>query len=109
MDDATTVEEPGLKKREFQLIISVDYQLKIKEQWMGAKKSPGNVAISQIRGRIFNIYDLSHLFVSLDGDSYLSFDPKTLLSYVDNDIHLTEPALRLIAPVYENITKELFS
>ncbi|CAO4380343.1 unnamed protein product [Caenorhabditis nigoni] len=50
-------------------------------------------------------YDLSHVFV--EGDKYLTFDREQMLSYVDNSIHLTKPALDLCEPVFKRIANEI--
>ena len=53
-----------------------------------------------------HVYDILPAFS--DGDKYLAYDPETLLSFFDNDIHFTlagQERLRRI--IYSPLVKEL--
>ncbi|CAD6186866.1 unnamed protein product [Caenorhabditis auriculariae] len=71
-------------------------------------KKVADKAMSHAKKRLKNIkcdkcevYDLSEPF--LEQDKYLAFDRDTSLSYIDNGIHFTEEALKLIAPFYKSL------
>ncbi|PIC37740.1 hypothetical protein B9Z55_016267 [Caenorhabditis nigoni] len=51
------------------------------------------------------VFDLSNVF--LENDKYLSFDRKTMLSYMDTGIHFTGPGMTKCDPVFEAIAKEV--
>ncbi|CAO4380341.1 unnamed protein product [Caenorhabditis nigoni] len=52
-------------------------------------------------------FDLSHVF--LDGDKYLNFDRDTLVSYIDNTVHISPAGLKLCEPVFKKIVEEIMN
>ena len=51
------------------------------------------------------VFDLSHVF--LEDDKYLTFDRDTMLSYIDNTVHLTAAGVRPCDPVIKSLTREI--
>ncbi|EFO83862.1 hypothetical protein CRE_14838 [Caenorhabditis remanei] len=51
------------------------------------------------------VFDLSHVF--LEDDKYLTFDRDTMLSYIDNTVHLNAAGVRPCDPVIKNLTREI--
>ncbi|PIC25286.1 hypothetical protein B9Z55_018274 [Caenorhabditis nigoni] len=66
---------------------------------------PVKKRFSQITCNKCHFFDLSHVFV--DGDKYLTFDRNTMLSYVDNSVHLTSAEIKLCEPVFEKTVREI--
>ncbi|CAO4378542.1 unnamed protein product [Caenorhabditis nigoni] len=51
------------------------------------------------------VFDLSKVF--LENDKYLSFDRKTMLSYMDTGVHFTAPGITKCDTVFESMAKEV--
>uniref|UniRef100_A0A1I7UKA9 SGNH domain-containing protein n=1 Tax=Caenorhabditis tropicalis TaxID=1561998 RepID=A0A1I7UKA9_9PELO len=51
------------------------------------------------------LFDLSHVFV--EDNKYLTFNRDSMLSYIDNSVHLTTAGVALCEPILKNITKEI--
>ncbi|CAO4378439.1 unnamed protein product [Caenorhabditis nigoni] len=66
---------------------------------------PVKKRFAQITCNKCHFFDLSHVFV--DGDKYLTFDRKTMLSYVDNIAHITTAGIALCEPVLEETVREI--
>ncbi|CAL2045629.1 unnamed protein product [Caenorhabditis brenneri] len=49
------------------------------------------------------LFDLSHVFT--ENDKYLTFNRDTMMSYIDNSVHLTTAGVSLCEPILKNITK----
>ncbi|PIC23582.1 hypothetical protein B9Z55_017238 [Caenorhabditis nigoni] len=62
---------------------------------------------AQIKCKKCQFFDLSHVFIQ--GDKYLTFDNKTLLTYADNAVHLTSAGVKLCEPVFRKIAKEIMN
>ncbi|CAB11538.2 Acyltransferase [Caenorhabditis elegans] len=72
----------------------------VDEEWMYARER-----FSLIKCKKCKVFDLGEVF--LDNEKYLTFDRQTKLSYVDNGIHLTGPAVKKCDPVFKNIATEV--
>lgn len=55
----------------------------------------------------FQFFDLSKVF--MEGDKYLTFDRNSMMSYVDNTVHLTSAGVKLCDPVFEKLAEEIMS
>ncbi|UMM36393.1 hypothetical protein L5515_008570 [Caenorhabditis briggsae] len=62
---------------------------------------------SMVKWEKCQFFDLSHVF--LDGDKYLNFDRDTLVSYIDNTVHLSPAGLKLCEPVFKKIVEEIMN
>ncbi|EFO85372.1 hypothetical protein CRE_27961 [Caenorhabditis remanei] len=51
------------------------------------------------------VFDLSQVF--LEDDKYLTFDRDTLLSYIDNTVHLNAAGVRPCDTAFKNLTREI--
>ncbi|CAH2651350.1 Acyl_transf_3 domain-containing protein [Caenorhabditis elegans] len=72
----------------------------VDEEWMYARERFQSLKCDKCQ-----VFDLGQEF--LDGDRYLTFDRKTKLSYVDNQIHLTGPAVAKCDHVFKKIADEV--
>ncbi|CAI5447722.1 unnamed protein product [Caenorhabditis angaria] len=86
------------------------------EYWenMNLKKYDGDIEMKYIRKRLRNIkckscqiIDLSPMISS--EEKYLLFNRTTMLSYIDNSIHLTKPGLELFQPYFANFANDIFN
>ncbi|CAS00638.1 Protein CBG27175 [Caenorhabditis briggsae] len=50
-------------------------------------------------------FELNHVF--LEGDKYLTFDRDTLISYVDNTIHLSSAGLKMCDNVFKTVAQQV--
>ncbi|EFO83857.1 hypothetical protein CRE_14839 [Caenorhabditis remanei] len=60
---------------------------------------------SKIKCNKCQFFDLSRVF--LQGDKYLTYDKDTMLSYVDNSVHLTGPGVKKCEPVFQKVAREI--
>ncbi|KAF1750698.1 hypothetical protein GCK72_017249 [Caenorhabditis remanei] len=60
---------------------------------------------SKIKCNKCQFFDLSRVF--LLGDKYLTYDKDTMLSYVDNSVHLTGPGVKKCEPVFQKVAREI--
>ncbi|CAB03808.3 Acyltransferase [Caenorhabditis elegans] len=75
-------------------------KIDVDEDWRTARER-----FSRIKCTKCKVFNLGELF--LDGDVYLTFDRTTKLSYVDNHIHLTGPAVAKCDKVFKEIAEEV--
>lgn len=61
--------------------------------------------LKMIKCKECKVFDLSHTF--LENDKYLTFDRDTMLSYIDNTVHLNAAGVRPCDPVIKNLTREI--
>ncbi|EFO98445.1 hypothetical protein CRE_02670 [Caenorhabditis remanei] len=59
---------------------------------------------SKIKCNKCKVFDLGKVFV--ENDKYLSFDRKTMLSFMDNGVHLTGPAVSKCDHIFQEIARE---
>uniref|UniRef100_A0A1I7TQ65 Acyl_transf_3 domain-containing protein n=1 Tax=Caenorhabditis tropicalis TaxID=1561998 RepID=A0A1I7TQ65_9PELO len=71
----------------------------VDEYWRNGKYRFGMIKCKKCK-----VFDLSDRF--LENDKYLTFDRKTMLSYVDNGIHLTGPGVQKCDGVFKEIADE---
>ncbi|EFO85374.1 hypothetical protein CRE_27962 [Caenorhabditis remanei] len=60
---------------------------------------------SKIKCHKCQFFDLSRVFQQ--GDKYLTYDKDTMLSYVDNSVHLTGPGVKKCEPVFQKVARAI--
>ncbi|CAO4380339.1 unnamed protein product [Caenorhabditis nigoni] len=79
--------------------LNLDRRIADKEMKLAKKR------FSMLKCTKCQFFDWSHVF--LEGDKYLTFDRDTLISYVDNTIHLTAAGLKMCENVFKTVAQEV--